>query len=307
LEQRSSIRQNKIYISGNCYTPKVVTTYSYSDIDILLTVFNYCLNSVRKTVGWRTRDIDEIIEDYSDGIFNSPFPTSRQEILPDDLEHHSLTTEDGHENPLYSKDGFQIQRRIARFSTHTRPHGVLLHFPSLQSLFLNEDDELFDEDPAYTEYTVYPQAGLKSVGHFQAKGLMSPCYKLLQHVNRRLTIGRDNDSDMSVDGWEDTIRPAVCGIASQGYNAVMHHTRGRTAQHHDVQVGLITAALAGGWATSDKAKQRATKMIQKCQQSLPHEAFAEKIANPNISRDLRLENVYSIDINALRRHHRNGK
>jgi hypothetical protein len=223
------------------------------------------------------------------------------------LEEMPLVTEDGHENPIYSEDGFQIQRRIARFSRNTNPHGVLLHFPPLQSLFLKEDDELFDEDPAYTEYTVYPQAGLRSVGHFQAKGLMSPCYNLLHLVNRRLTDGRDNDSDMSVDGWEDNNRPVICGIASQGYNAIMHHTRGRTAQHHDVQVGLITAALAGGWATSDKAKQQATRLARKCQHSLPHEAFAEKISNPNISRDLRLENVYSIDVNALHHHYRNGK
>lgn len=91
----------------------------------------------------------------------------------------------------------------------------------------------------------------------------------------------------------------IHGISSQGYNAVTHHTRGRTAQHHDAQVGLVTGSLSGAWAVEPKTIQKAQRLRRKCDQKMPHKAYAQKIENSNICQDLRLENVYWIDMDGL--------
>lgn len=254
--------------------------------------------------------VAQIVDQYRDGIFTSPNPYDREQIIVDEIANYPMFTEEGDEIPLYSEDGFRIQRRIARFSRNTPPHATLINFQQLHTLFVNEEDDLdmAEEHPRHTPFTVYPQAGLKTAGHFQAKGLMTPCYKLVDRVNQALAAQANNDDDDdNVDmDWQPIDRPAICGIASQGYNNVMHHTRGRRAQHHDAQLGLVTSTLAGGWATTPKSKQQAGVLAVKCQHSLPHKTFAAKIMNPSLQRDLRLENVYSIDLHVLRRRQRTG-
>lgn len=79
----------------------------------------------------------------------------------------------------------------------------------------------------------------------------------------------------------------------------MHRIRGADTQHHEVQTGLVTSTLGGAWATSNGSKLKAAKLADRCSQALPHHSFAEKIRDRDISRDLRLENVYYIDIDAL--------
>ncbi|KAF8872027.1 hypothetical protein BD779DRAFT_1477818 [Infundibulicybe gibba] len=114
-------------------------------------------------------------------------------------------------------------------------------------------------------------------------------------------FGEDSVSSSSEnnDDNDNARKPAIFGISSQGYNAVMHNTRGRSAQHHEVQVGYITRMLAGSWMNAKSHQLAAQRWVQKCQQALPHEAYAEKIRDRSICRDLRLENVYYIDLDAL--------
>jgi hypothetical protein len=211
---------------------------------------------------------------------------------------------------LYSKDGFEIQRRSARFHRGVKPHGVLVDLTRTKNLFTNDIDELFDEEPCSVDFTVYPQAGLKTVGHFQAKGLIAGCYPLIQRINRRLEQASEDDLDTQVDDDADEeLRnaPVIQGITSQGYNALMHFTRGRTAQHHEVQVGQVTAALAGMFANTAPHTTICRRLTRTCEQALPHQAFAEKVRSMAITTDLRLENVYCIDMKALRPDQRNGR
>lgn len=112
---------------------------------------------------------------------------------------------------------------------------------------------------------------------------------------------------MQSAGETETPRKTIIhGISSQGYNAVTHSTRGKSAQHHEVQLGLVTGALAGAWATGTKNRRTADNLDLGCSRQMPHEAFAEKIENPGISRDLRMENVYWIDIGALQKENQDG-
>jgi hypothetical protein len=170
-----------------------------------------------------------------------------------------------------------------------------------------EDDDSSDAADFVDVYT-YPQAGLKIAGHFQANGLMQNFLPLLKQINSDLDrVDDDDDDDSSMDDTpEQREKTVVHGLACQGYNAVMHSTRGDSAQHHDAQLGMVTGALAGSWATGDVPERTARKLRERCSRQLPHACFSEKIKNDNISRDLRLENVFYIDVAAMKRDAQDG-
>jgi hypothetical protein len=125
-----------------------------------------------------------------------------------------------------------------------------------------------------------------------------------QHLQRRNEQTAEQHPDHP---WIDEQRPIVVGIASQGYNAVMHNTRGRSAQHHEVQLGLTTAYLAGEWSQTAHSRQRQQRIEEKLANGLPYKNYADKISNPEICRDLRLENVYYVDMAAIHPHRRRGR
>ena len=249
-------------------------------------------------------DLEEIFEDNPDGVYDSPDTETRSQISGPELEDFPYVNDHGQPIHIYSQDGHLIQRRLGIFSTTSKPHGILVKSERLQNLFIRDFDE-FDDSGSddgmnlTIPFTFYPQAGLRTVGHFQAKGLVAPCYPIIAKINHSIQMGlRENNSAAS--------RRVIHGISSQGYNAVTHHTRGRTAQHHDVQVGLVTGSLAGAWAVESKTIQTAQRLQKKCDHKMPHSAYAQKIDNPNICRDLRLENVYWIDMDALSDEQQNG-
>jgi hypothetical protein len=175
----------------------------------------------------------------------------------------------------------------------------LFQTPWEDDIDLGLDDEDNEDTQEITCYT-YPQAGLKVAGHFQAGGLMKKFSPFVKAVNQDLIEDEDEDSIL-------TSPPIVSGIACQGYNAVMHSTRGNSAQHHDAQLGLITGALAGSWAKGAPAERTAHRLSERCSHQLPHASFAEKIENDQILRDLRLENVFCIDVQALKAEYQNGR
>jgi hypothetical protein len=85
-------------------------------------------------------------------------------------------------------------------------------------------------------------------------------------------------------------------VLCQSYNSVMHSTRGYSVQHHKAQQGLVTVAIGGRF---DTGEEKYKKVKASCQCSLPYNLFNLKIANQAIKRDLKLEKVYVVDINAI--------
>jgi hypothetical protein len=250
---------------------------------------------------WDDEPLQYFETHFPDGVYDSPDTKNRRAIPFDEMEESAIVDENGQEIPWYTEDGFIIKRRAGMIARNTKPHGILLDLRGLSDMFISDDDLFGDDIPVYH---VYPQAGLRTAGHFQAHGLMGACRDLVKKLNCKLSRSNDNQMDEN----QDFIRkPIVQGISSQGYNAVMHSTRGRNAHHHDVQVGMVTSRLAKSWASNASAKTTAARLTQRCAYSLPHQRFAEKTQNSNISRDLRLENVYSIDMDQLRRNQRNGR
>lgn len=264
--------------------------------------------SVLGVTEWITRNSDEIEDMHRDGIFDSYDTETRNQVTSEELARLDLLDDLGMEIPIYSQDGYRIHRRLGARSHDTHPHGVLMNLRHLDEIFLPED--LFgDFDPTgqSTSYNVYPQAGLVTAGHFQADGLISAFLPLLHQLNTQVEL--QGDAMIEDDPLSTTQPHPILGIGCQGYNAVMHVTRGRCAQHHDAQKGLVTSALAGSWAKTTVNLRKARSKMNACNNLLPHEEFREKIENDTeepIDCSLRLENTYVVDLNCLAPQYRNG-
>lgn len=133
-------------------------------------------------------DIEEIIEDYPDSVFDSPDHDNRTQLSATELETFAHVDDDGHPIPIYSQDGHHIQRRLGVFSKSSKPNGILVKSERLQNLFIRDIGELDydgseDSSEVMIPFTFYPQAGLCTVGHFQAKGLIAACYPIVARIN----------------------------------------------------------------------------------------------------------------------------
>lgn len=274
-------------------------------VEEVISKLTHCAHRVRRVDGWIDIDTAEILEDYGEDIYDSDDLMVRKQLTREDLENLPFEDDQGSQIPIFDANGYHIQRRLASFREDEPACGILVKSGRLHDLFTWEDDDDSDNDPSgHTRpssgskaFVFYPQAGLKRVGHFQADGLITACYPLVSQISRRLheRAGSPNDNQ---DTFQDKI--PIIGMSSQAYNSVTHHTRGRTAQHHEVQTGMVTGALAGAWASPNTPEARkASRLINRCNYKMPHKAFHDKIKNPDIPRDLRLENVYYIDLDAL--------
>jgi hypothetical protein len=250
------------------------------------------LHRVEEVSRWQECSLEDIENDHGNIFYDSPDPDTREQIHLNELNNLPMLDDTGAQIHIYTEDGFRIQRRLAGFGPNVRPHGVLLNLRDVGLLFKSEESD--------TPFSVFPQAGLVTVGHIQAEGLVSPYAPLLQKLNSKVRVQDEedhsnNDSDLSTN-------VPIIGIACQAYNALMHNTRGRTAQHHDAQRGLVTAALAGGYAKSDSNVRKARTLQNQCRTRLPHLEFKEKIANNNdqpLDCSLRFENTFVIHMDQL--------
>ncbi|KAF9442204.1 hypothetical protein P691DRAFT_789934 [Macrolepiota fuliginosa MF-IS2] len=255
---------------------------------------------VRRVACWKAISPSNIIQNYRGNVFDKEDPFERRHLTQNDLENLDFEDENGYQIPIFNDQGYHIQRRQAGFKKDEYPLGILIKSARLQDLFTRDNDDMGTLDKV-ADFDFYPQAGLRRVGHFQASGLMAQCYPLVSEIDRSL---RPQDDDM--DGMHGD-KGVVFGISSQGYNAVMHNTRGRMAQHHDAQVGLVTGALAGAWVPPNSSSGgKAARLLQKCTHKMPHDAYSNKIKDPAITRDFRLENVYYIDMDGLPEGDRDG-
>lgn len=217
-----------------------------------------------------------------------------------------MQDDDGSEIPIYTQSGYRIHRHLARIHKNTPTYGILIDLQDIASLFHPTDtDDLFDEDLQHPQiqYTVYPQAGLVTAGHFQANGLITAFHPHLQQLNNSLISHQDIDDDSTDNDISDS---PIIGVACQAYNAIMHTTRGRSAQHHDAQLGIITSTLAGAWATGYKNQQTARELKDRCDYHYPHNEFQSKISRDTVCTDLRLENTFVINLEDLPNDYRNG-
>ena len=227
------------------------------------------------------------------------YPNTTEALTRRDLSNLELVDENQNEVPIYNKDGFRVKRRLAAYDSELSPLGVLVNLGSIHELFkTNHSDDTFylhgRPGPTKPKVHVYPQAGLRSAGHFQASGLMTSFYPLIERTNEML---REFPEDLF----------PIEGVACQGYNTIMHSTRGYGVQHHEAQQGRVTAGIGGKFACDPSGKEKAKRVRNSLERCLPHTLFERKIHNASIKRDLRLENVYAVNVSALREEDQRGE
>jgi hypothetical protein len=249
-------------------------------------------------------------------IYNHWDPTQRVQV---DLYATPQTDDDGREIRLYTSDGRKVHRRDAFTDPDDKECGILIDLRTIGNLYVQGDDPDFQEEPA-TLVSAYPQAYLRSYGHIQASGIMWPFHRILDGIQANVgkpvqRLSSDDDSDDShnedseLESDSDSPRmKAVFGIGSQGYNELSHRIAPR-AGAHDVQKGMITAALAGAYTLPhDGLGQRsARRHFDDCARMLPIDRFKAKISHADCPRALRMEQIYYVDIFALKKGKATGK
>jgi hypothetical protein len=268
----------------------------------------------RAVAAWEPINPDIITRRHPQ-LYDSPDMETREQIVLADLD---LLNPQGREIHVYSERGSVVPRRKPIFDEGLDPCGILMNLSNIHELFVpmanNEDDvdldyrddmdEAFEQMPKKKlKYYIYPQAFLKKHGHIQANHVPVQFQPVIDEINR---VIQDRDDDMDDDGYPGLKKALPLeGISFQGYNEAMHRIR-PVAKFHDVQLGQLTAISAGSYAANESSKRKAASLTLQCSHNLPHERFATKIATPGLVRDLRLENVYTLDMMAMNEDMRNG-
>lgn len=255
----------------------------------------------------------------NDRVFDSWDIESREEI--DDLASFPLYDDTGKEIRIYSSDGRKIARRGANIAPGTTSCGVMVNLRTITSVFRTQDDsvELEDEpnddldedtparDKNKVSLSVYPQAFLRDYGHIQAKGPIQLMQPTIETINSSFNDDAQ-EADISSDGlgFSRTFNTPVTAISTQMYNR-MFHRAATQAGALDVQRGRITAALAGGGATTAKGKKTAQALRRYCSTKLPHARFAERVNIADCPNSLRVESVYVVDMLQIPEQDRDGR
>ena len=139
---------------------------------------------------WSNRPLDQITQSHA-VIYDHWHADQRSAI--DNLKDLPYE-KDGLSVEIYDEDGFRIHRRCVEIlpeHVHRR-HGVLVDLAKIGHLFEGIGHRRFEEELAGTtiQYQVFPQAFLGQIGHFQAKGLMSPFRAMLSKVNHEVAVVR---------------------------------------------------------------------------------------------------------------------
>jgi len=248
-------------------------------------------------------------------IYDHWDPTRRRQLDLNNLaEEYPVFDDGGMENRIYSEDGQYIKRVRVRVARGAPSAGVLVHLDTVGELFDN-DDQVANDDGSDSEgehrhhdpvsVSVYPQSYFQRIGHVKANGVISALRGVVARMNRELVEGND-DEYMEVPG-----RQALTPISCQLYNELSHRVAKR-AGTQEVQRGDQTAAMAfhypGYNATADR---RGLNLVVRCTESLPsarHFALLNPIdPEENMPTDLRVENVYSLDMKALLPVNRTGR
>ena len=241
--------------------------------------YHHIMSRVDAVHQWNPEDPRVIRRENPDGLFTTANPQTRE--LIDDLDALPLTNEDGTERAIFSADGRRVPRRIALTSAEDPPLPLLQDLSRTHTLFTCNGNYQAEEDeedeqvnnllggalPGYCNvpYYVYPQGFTKTLGQWQANGLMLALQRKLNRFARSLTLTEDGPL-------------CIEGVKSQMYNTTAHSVR-PSSKAHIAQRGYLTAASAGAWALDERAKVRAKYLKNQVDTSLPHARLSNQLRN----------------------------
>jgi hypothetical protein len=215
---------------------------------------------------------------------------------------------DDYEIRFFAPDGSKINRRKAKVQESQRGSiakqqvGLMLNLSNIEALY-----EVAGDGGNVT-VDLYPQAFSRDCGNLQSNGLVSGFDSVLADINASLRERSDAEYDSDEDRSEPDLSfpaRAVTATGSQIYNAVSHRMA-RRAGNHDVQSGLVTAAMAGRFSPERKTNERAERYIERNRIALPQERLRQKLQHDDVDKALRLENNYKINLAKLPEQNRSG-
>lgn len=265
------------------------------------------------------------MEQAEDGkIFDGHNELSRRPIP--NIESYPLLDKHGQEIPIFDKHGQRIERRSALLRKDEPQCGVLVKLDNIHGLFNNPKQHYQPNNPPssqestshYIDVNAYPIAFLRTAGNIQASGIPSCFLPHVASINQSIrrdpivhtqnvihsddSDSDDDDDHMDVDPPHNPIvggQQVLTPIACQFYNYIAHRTATR-AGNHDTMKGTVTAAIAGGFAKSQKDRRIADRLIDYCNTALPADRFKDHIVIRGCPSSCRAELVYSVDVAALR-------
>ncbi|KAF8872689.1 hypothetical protein BD779DRAFT_1679574 [Infundibulicybe gibba] len=242
---------------------------------------------------------NDVIQQENDEIFDGP---ARPRCIYQALGELPLRDDNGERIRLYNRHGEEIPRM--EYTHRGTPCGLLVNFENIDTLFPQETSYQMDGKlPVSTTVNRYPQAYLRDHGHIQADNVLATFLPVLEQINE--AIQHPPGSEPQEDEVFRDI-PPVTGISCQVYNELAHRYR-PDVQHHDVQLGRQTAALAGTHAETPKDQAAAARHRAKCTPDLPYENFRQIISTPNQNVNLRVEQVFKVDLAAVKPRYCTGR
>ncbi|KAG1765968.1 hypothetical protein EV702DRAFT_1283003 [Suillus placidus] len=272
---------------------------------------------------WVEIPVDDILSIH-EVVYNSPDSDVRRPVDLHSLPLREPETEK--EINVYDEEG----RRIPRFHGRSRVDGpkcgLLVDLETIPQLFssdvahdehLDLDVDILDFDEEHgAKIKVYPQAFLRKFGHLQSNTILPHFKTFIKKVQANITRGRrgpngmddgddndDVDNDVGINN-RNLIPPAIIATGCQFYNEVSHRVR-PNAGLHEVQQGRITSALSGAYARGTGTRVH-TAIMYDCRLHLPHHRYNNSIKADNVPRDLRLENIYILQLDSMDPAKRNG-
>jgi hypothetical protein len=231
---------------------------------------------------WEETDISE-----GEIYYNHYDPDERLDI--EDIRALELTDKAGNEINIYDTNGYRIPRRQPIYRSDTQGCGLLADLSKVHKLFTDDDGEDIDD---HLRINVYPQAFTRQYGHFQANDVPIGFHPIITAINRQTARFADS-------------APVVRGVACQGYNNVQHCLTEKAGSLEIVE-GKMTAAFGGANVKEASNKLKQAKLVESISRCRPHGRIAEKLSVQSLARAFRVEPVFVVDVQQLKRRYQCG-
>lgn len=270
------------------------------------------IHSFIKVTDWNVIPTDDLDKQPLFLNFTSN-PEDRQPV--EDLAELPLLDGQDCEIPVYTMDGFRVLRRHPVASERL---GCLLDLTKVPGLFFPDSINVVDDPDSRTSIYLYPLAFTKTMGNMQADGVLHSFQRRMVALNGTLMVpqARNEVDDQSDDDsllGEDTdnaiagsASPAIRALRCQAYSTLSHEVR-QEAQFHSVQLGKITATLAGCGSCDEDVTEEWKRRRDYCAEALPHQRFDSKINGRSLPQAMRFENVYKLNLARMKPEYRNGR
>ena len=262
-----------------------------------------CTYRVFQGTNYVALDVDQLTEQYGNSFYSHWDPTLREEVNLEETLEAAITNEE--EPVLFASDGQRVQLR--RGEPTGRPCGVMINLQAAPTFFREHADsdipavENHEAPPtdSHPALQVFPQAFLGNKGHYQASRLPQPFNRMIRMISRNVVINDNVD--------EDDFYSPISGASSQAYNGVMHRIRNRVATH-DAQRAYLSGLAGSLFSTVKKDVETGDKLAAAMKGgNHPFDLLEAKINSDNLNTDLRMENVYHLDMSLIRNEYRRAE